>query len=75
MNISNYNTILPSNILRIINEKGLKQGAVAGRAGYSKQQFSDMVNVRKVIKPCDVLMIANALEVTPGELFDTEKGA
>ena len=23
MNISNYNTILPSNILRIINEKGL----------------------------------------------------
>lgn len=67
----NYNANLPKNIVKIINKRGLKQGAVAERAGYSKQQFSNMLNGRRIIKPCDALSIANALGVTMNDLYET----
>lgn len=74
MKVKDYNIELPCNIIRIINERGLKQRAIAERAGFSKQQFSDMMNGRKIIKPCDALAIADALGVTMNDLFGTEKG-
>ena len=66
-------------IRKIICDKGLKHKAVAGKAGYSEQQFSDMLHGRKNIQDIDVLRIANALNVTPNELFgitsaDEKKG-
>lgn len=73
MKAKDYNIVLPGNILKIINSRGLKQGAVADRAGYSKQQFSDMLNGRKIIKPCDALSIADALGVTMNDLYAVEK--
>lgn len=73
MRIKDCNIVLPENIMRIISEKGLKQGNVAKKAGYSRQQFSDMMNGRKIIKPCDALAIANAMEVTMDELYAMEK--
>lgn len=69
MSIKNNNQPVSENIKKIIAEKGMKYLAVAERAGYSKQQFSDMMNGRKVIKPCDVGVIANALGVTPNDLY------
>lgn len=69
MNASKYNVMLPRNIAKIIKELGLKNNAVAGKAGYTVQQFSDMLNGRKIIKPCDILAIANALDVGVDELF------
>lgn len=71
MSVSDYNLVLPDNIVRIINKKGLKQLAVAKAAGYSQQQFSDMLNGRKIIKPCDALAIAEALNVTMNDLYRT----
>ena len=71
MSVRDYNLVLPDNIVRIINEKGLKQLAVAKAAGYSQQQFSDMLNGRKIIKPCDALAIAEALNVTMNDLYGT----
>lgn len=56
-------------IKQIINSKGLKQKSVAIKAGYTEQQFSNLLNGRKVFKVDDVLRIANALEVTPNDLF------
>lgn len=73
MKAEEYNIVLPDNIARIINERGMKQGAVAERAGYSKQQLSDMLNGRRIIKPCDALAIANTLGVTMNELFKVPK--
>lgn len=67
--IANYNANLPDNIIGIINKRGLKQGAIAERAGYTKQQFSDMMNGRRIIKPCDVLAISNALGVSVNDLY------
>lgn len=69
MNAEKYNIVVPGNIGRLIKERGLKQGAVAEWAGYSRQQFSDMLNGRKIIKPCDLLAIADAIGVSINDLF------
>lgn len=72
MSVKDYNLVLPQNIIRIINDRGMKQCAVANKAGFSKQQFSDMLNGRKIIKPCDALAIADVLEITMNELYSVE---
>ena len=57
-------------IKHIINEKGLMQKTVAKQAGFTAQQFSDMVNDRKVIKAIDLFPISVALGVSVQEIFD-----
>lgn len=69
MNASKYNIMLPVNIACAIKVRGMKNNAVAERAGFSPQQFSDMLNGRKIIKPCDILAISDALGVSVGDLF------
>lgn len=69
MNTNIKNQPVVRNVLNIISEKGLKQKAVAKKAGYSNQQFCDMLNGRKIIRPYDVLAIATALEVDANALF------
>lgn len=73
MKAKEYNSILPRNIRNIINASGLKQYIIAERAGFSKQQFNDMVNGRRIIKPCDVVAIASALNVEVSDLFAIKK--
>ena len=63
------NATVPQNLARIIKERGLKQNAVAQWAGYTTQQFTDMLNGRKIIKPCDVLAISDAIGVNIADLF------
>lgn len=53
----------------IIQDKGLKQKSVAVKAGYTDQQLSNLLNGRKIFSAYDILRIANALEVTPNDLF------
>lgn len=62
-------TAIADNTKRIIAERGLKNRAVAERAGFSVQQFSALINKRKIMKDTDVMAIANALGVTPNDLF------
>lgn len=69
MTIAKSNTPLPFNISRAIKARGMKNNAVAERAGFSKQQFSDMLNGRKIIKPCDILAISDAIGINVGDLF------
>lgn len=57
------------NVRKIIKDKGLKQYAVAEKAGFSHQSFNNMLNGRKLIADFDIPPIANALSVTPNELF------
>ena len=68
------NGIVPENIDRIIRERGLKQGSVADKANFSKQQFSDMLNGRKIIKICDVVAISAALGVNISDLYAAGPG-
>ncbi|MGN0348194.1 MAG: helix-turn-helix domain-containing protein [Roseburia sp.] len=64
------NSIVAPNVKEIIREKCLKQSAVAKKAGYSDQQFSAMMNGRKIIKDTDILRIATALSVDANQLFE-----
>ena len=61
-------TVIP-NVRRIINERGLKQCAVAEKAGYSKQQFNAMLTGRKIITDVDIYKITSALNVDANDLF------
>ena len=68
-------SVIAENVKTIIKERGLKQGAVAEKAGYDYKAFSNMLNGRKVVTDLDVVRIANVLDVLPGELFKTETDA
>lgn len=57
------------NARRIIADKGMKNCAVAERAGMSDKQFSNLLCGRRTIKESDVIALAEALNVTPNELF------
>lgn len=61
--------IVATNTRRIINERGLKQKVVAEKAGFSEQQFSNILCGRKNLETDDVIKISEALEVTPNELY------
>ncbi len=63
------NAHIPDAIRSIMDIKGLKHKAVAVRAGIRPHDFSDMLSGRRVIKISELLDIANALEVTPNDLF------
>lgn len=49
--------------------KGLYQKFVAEKSGFTEQQFSDMLNGRKVIRAEYLPAIAKALKVDVGDLF------
>lgn len=67
-------TTVAENTRRIIECRGLKHCAVAEKAGFSSKQFSALLNHRKVMRDVDIIAIANALDVTPNDLFtDTSK--
>ena len=66
-------SIVAENTRNIIKAKGLKNKAVAEKAGYSEQKFSRMLNGQKVIESSDILRISNALDVTPNDLFGINK--
>ena len=57
------------NIRGTIDAKGMKQVVVAERSGFTEQQFSDMLNGRKIIRAEYIPKIANALGVSVWDLF------
>lgn len=63
------NTVVIPNIRKIIDERGLKQCAVAKKAGYSKQQFNSLLTGRKLITDADICKITTALDVDANTLF------
>lgn len=59
-----------NNIKTIIEEKGMKQVVVANRAGFSPQDFSNMLNERrKLIRAEHLPLIADALGVDVNDLL------
>lgn len=61
------------NIRKLINERGMKQVAVAERAGFTGQEFSNLLNGRKALAAVYIPKIAAALDVTCNDLFDTNQ--
>jgi len=62
-------SIVAENTKRIINERGLKQKAVAAKAGYTVKAFSNLMTARKIMTDQDIQAISEALEVSPNDLF------
>jgi len=60
-------------IERIIRDKGFVQGVIAARAGFSDQQFCDMLKGRKIIRADYLVPIAKALGVSVQEIYDAGK--
>jgi len=60
------------NVRSIIDERGFKHKAVAEKAGLSAKQFSDILNGRRSVDAIELWNIANALGVTPNDLFGIE---
>lgn len=68
-----YSSVV-SNIRYIINEKGMKQGVVAERAGFTKQEFSNIMNERrKLLRVEHLPAIAVALGVEVNDLYKVER--
>lgn len=61
--------VVADNIRKIIEDRGLKQKAVAEKAGYTEQQFSNLLCGRKTIETEDVVKITKALDVLPNDLY------
>lgn len=68
--ITRCNEPVAGAVERLLRERDEKQYVVARRAGFSPQAFNDMLRGRRLIKPRDVVAIAAALEIPPGELFE-----
>ena len=54
----------------IIREKGFIQGVIAAKAGFSDQQFCDMLKGRKIIRADYMVPIAKAMGVSVQEIYD-----
>ncbi len=64
-----YETLI-NNIKQIISEKGVKQGVVAMRAGFTPQEFSNILNERrKLLRAEHIPAIAEALGVEISEVY------
>ena len=73
MTIKEANSPFDDGITRLMKEKGLKQKYVADKAGYTTQEFSDMMNGRKIIKLCDIPRIAVVLGVNVDDIYSAGK--
>lgn len=69
MTIAEANNPLATGLKTMIAQRGLKSGYIAKKAGYTPQELSDMLNGRRLIKAFDIPNLANALGVTPDELY------
>lgn len=57
------------NIKKLVKESDIKQGAIARRAGFTDQSFSDMMNGRKLLRAEYIPQIAIALGKTVNEIY------
>ncbi len=66
-------SIVAKSVKHIIDNRGLKQKAVAKMCGYNYSVFNNMLNGRKIISDKDISIISNVLQVEPNDLFGIKK--
>lgn len=57
LDIAASNGIVADNINKIIEEKSLKQSAIACKAGFTPQEFNAMLRGRKLMRAVDIASI------------------
>lgn len=69
MSIEKSNSPVAENIKKCIKKKGLKQSFVAKKIGIKENEFSAMLNGRKIIMTNLIPRIAVALDTDPNTLL------
>lgn len=69
VDISTSNAVVAENIKNIIEDRSLKQSAIAKKAGFSTQEFNAMLNGRRLIKAIEMISIMDVLNVDANTLF------
>lgn len=67
--IAESNEPVASGLKFIIAQKGLKNGFVAEKSGFAPQEFSDMLNGRRLIRACDIPKLASVLGVKTDDIY------
>lgn len=62
LDIQTSNSVVARNLKRHIVDKGLKQSVIAQKSGFTNQEFSDMLNGRRLMRAIDISNIINALD-------------
>lgn len=70
MTIEEANEPFVSGVKAIIERENIKHISIAKKSGYTRQAFSDILNGRKLIKACDMPLIAKTLNVSIEDIFD-----
>lgn len=69
MTIAESNEPVSSGLKIIITQKGLKNMYVAEKAGFAPQELSDMLNGRRLIRACDIPVLASVLGVKTDDIY------
>ncbi len=69
LDIATSNSVVATNIKRIIEERGLKQSSIAKKAGFSTQGLNDMLNGRRLMRAAEIAAVIDVLDVDANELF------
>jgi len=62
LDIQTSNSVVADRVKEVIREKGFKQTVLAKRAGFTPQEFSDMLNGRRLMRAVDIAAIINVLK-------------
>lgn len=77
LDISASNGIVAERLRNAIKDKGLKQSAIANKAGFTAQEMNDMLNGRRLMRAVDIASIIGAIKefgFDANYLFGIEKG-
>lgn len=73
MSIAEANEPFASGFKAVIAKKGLKKMYIAEKAGYTKQELSDMLNGRRLIKACDIHKLTETINTDIGDIYEAGK--
>lgn len=77
MSIAKDNGIIAPNLKNIIADIGVKQSVIAPKIGLTEQQFSEVLNGRRLIKGANIEELVSVLKpfgVSANDLFKREGG-
>lgn len=74
LDIQTSNSVVADNLKFYIDNRSLKQSVIARKAGFSPQEFSDMLNGRRLMRAIDIANIINVLDnIDANDLFGVTK--
>ena len=77
LDIVSSNSVVPAQLKKLIDQKGLKQAAIARRAGFSAQELNDMLNGRRIMRAADIASLIDVVKdfgADANYLFGIRKG-